>query len=147
MDANFPQQESPLVGTSCDIIYQDKIEANINMANGSSTVSCSPFFLAFFVIIIVNIIIVIIIIIIIVITIITITIIIIIIIIVIIVIFTFILSSSYTHIRAIRAKICGWSLRPSKAVKYITCTFTDTNIHEIRTIPCTKQYCTEIQEK
>ena len=144
MDANFPQQESPLVGTSCDIIYQDKIEANINMANGSSTVSCSPFFLAFFVIIIVNIIIVIIIIIIIVITIITIT---IIIIIIIIVIFTFILSSSYTHIRAILAKICGWSLRPSKAVKYITCTFTDTNIHEIRTIPGTKQYCTEIQEK
>ena len=45
MDTNFPQQESPLVGTSCDIIYQDKIEANINMAYGSSTVSCSPFFL------------------------------------------------------------------------------------------------------
>ncbi|XP_073227915.1 uncharacterized protein [Porites lutea] len=30
-------QKSPLVGTSCDIIYQDKIEANINMAYGSST--------------------------------------------------------------------------------------------------------------
>ena len=33
------QQMSPSVGTACDIIYQDKIEANINMAYGSSTVS------------------------------------------------------------------------------------------------------------
>ena len=32
-------QKSPSEGTSCDIIYQDKIEANINIAYGSSTVS------------------------------------------------------------------------------------------------------------
>ena len=33
------QQEHPSIGTACDIIYQDKIEANINMVYGSSTVS------------------------------------------------------------------------------------------------------------
>jgi len=30
-------QKPPSIGTACDIIYQDKIEANINMAYGSST--------------------------------------------------------------------------------------------------------------
>lgn len=35
----FFKQKSPSEGAVCDIIYQDKIEANINMAYGSSTVS------------------------------------------------------------------------------------------------------------
>ena len=33
------KQKPPSFGTACDIIYQDKIEANIDMAYASSTVS------------------------------------------------------------------------------------------------------------
>ena len=42
-NSSFPQV-SPTISTKCDIIFQDKVNANMNMTYGSSTVSFDIFF-------------------------------------------------------------------------------------------------------